>query len=146
MALALTSHVVRSATARTRFNLVLLATFAGVALILAALGIYGVMSYSVSRRTHEIGIRMALGARQGDVLRLVVVQGMVVALAGAAVGLLGAFALTRLMTSLLYRVGTTDAMTFAVVPLLLAGVALAASYLPARRATRIDPLSALRHE
>jgi putative ABC transport system permease protein len=139
-------QVVRSETARTRFNLALLATFAAVALILAALGIYGVMSYSVSRRTHEIGIRMALGARRGDVLRLVVLQGMVVALAGAVVGLLGALALTRFMTSLLYKVGSTDVATFVAVPVVLAGVALAASYLPARRATRIDPLLALRHE
>jgi putative ABC transport system permease protein len=103
------------------------------------------MSYSVSRRTHEIGLRMALGAEQTDVLRLVVRQGMLVALFGAAAGLLGAFALTRLMRTLLYGVRATDPITFSIVSIILIIVALAANYLPARRASRIDPLIALRH-
>ncbi|MEO8430944.1 MAG: ABC transporter permease [Acidobacteriota bacterium] len=138
--------VVAGATGQTRFYVVLLGAFAGVALLLAAVGIYGVMAYSVSRRTHEIGIRMALGARPGEVLRLVVRQGLVVALAGTAAGAAGAAGLTRLMGALLYGVAPTDLFTFAVVSGLLIAVAVFASWLPARRATRIDPLSALRYE
>ncbi|HLN58254.1 MAG TPA: FtsX-like permease family protein, partial [Thermoanaerobaculia bacterium] len=139
-------EVVAQANARPRFYLLLLATFAGVALILAAVGIYGVISYSVSRRRHEIGLRMALGAGQRDVLRLVVRQGMRIALAGAGAGLAGALLLTRLMSALLYGVGSNDPVTFVLVTLTLTAVALVASYIPARRATRIDPLVALRHE
>ena len=137
-------RVVADATAQPRFYLLLLGTFAGTALILAALGIYGVMSYSVSRRTHEIGIRVALGADQSDVLRLVVREAMTVAVVGAGVGLAAALALTRLMRTLLYGVGSTDLLTFLAVPVVLMFVALAASYIPAHRATRIDPLTALR--
>jgi len=116
------------------------------ALVLAAVGIYGVMSYSVACRTSEIGIRVALGATRGDVLRLVVGEALAVAGAGAAVGLLAALGLSRLMSSLLYAVTASDPLTFAGVCLLLAGVALAASSVPALRATRIDPLVALRSE
>ena len=139
-------QVVSDATAKPRFNLSLLGAFASVALILAAVGIYGVMSYSVSRRTQEIGIRMALGADRANVLRHVVGQGMILVAAGAAAGLTGAFALTRLMTKLLYGVEPTDPVTFVAVPLVLGVVAFAATYIPARRATRIDPLVALRYE
>ncbi|HET9318216.1 MAG TPA: FtsX-like permease family protein, partial [Bryobacteraceae bacterium] len=109
-------------------------------------GSYGLMCSSVSPRPREIGIRMALGARREDVARAVMGQGLRVVLAGVALGLLGALATTRLMRTLLFGVTPTDAMTFAVVPLLIIGVALVASYLPVRRATRIDPLSALRYE
>jgi predicted permease len=139
-------QVVTQANARPRFYLLLLGTFAAVALILAAVGIYGVISYSVSRRRHEIGLRMALGAGERDVLRLVVRQGMRVALAGAGAGLAGALVLTRLMSTLLYGVGSNDPVTFSLVTLVLTAVALLASYIPARRATRIDPLVALRHD
>jgi putative ABC transport system permease protein len=139
-------QVVAQANARPRFYLLLLGTFAAVALVLAAVGIYGVISYSVSRRRHEIGLRMALGAGERDVLRLVVRQGMRVALAGAGAGLAGALLLTRLMSTLLYGVGSTDPLTFSLVTLVLTAVALVASYIPARRATRIDPLVALRHD
>jgi putative ABC transport system permease protein len=139
-------EVVARSNVRPRFYLLLLGAFAAVAVLLAAVGIYGVVSYSVSRRANEIGIRMALGARPGDVLRLIVGQGMGVVLAGAAAGLVGALALTRLMSSLLYGVGASDPATYVAVCLLMTAVALAASYLPARRATRIDPLIALRYE
>ena len=124
----------------------LLATFAGLSLVLSVIGIYGVMAYSVSQRTRELGIRMALGASRADVLRLVVFQGLRLTLMGVVIGLAASFAITRLVVSLLYSVSATDLVTFTVVPLLLAGAALVASYLPARRATRIDPMVALRYE
>jgi len=129
-----------------RFNLVLVGAFAGTALLLAAVGIYGVMAYWVARRTREIGVRIALGAVPRDVLRLVLGQGSRTVTAGVAFGLAGSLALTRTMESLLYGVRPTDPATFAGVSLLLAAVALLASYVPARRAVKVDPMVALRHE
>jgi len=139
-------RVVSASTAQPRFYLFLLGTFAAVALILAAVGIYGVMSYSVSRRTHEIGIRMALGANEGVVLKLVTGQGMTLALVGAAAGLAGALLLSGSMSSLLYGIAPTDPLTLVAVSLLLVAVATLATYIPARRATRVDPIVALRYE
>jgi putative ABC transport system permease protein len=129
-----------------RFAMLLLASFAGVALLLAVVGIYSVTSYSVSRRTHEIGIRVALGASRADVLALVLRQGLVLALTGSAIGIAGALLLSRLMSSQLYGVSPTDPITFVAVSVLLTLVALAACYFPARRAMQVDPVVALKYE
>ena len=139
-------EVLSESIGRQRFSMLLLAIFAGVALVLAAVGIYGVMSYSVAQRTHEIGIRMALGAQTGTVLRLAVGYGLKLVLIGVSIGLVAAFALTRIMSTLLFGVKPTDPMTFAVISVILIAVALLASYIPARRATKVDPVIALRYQ
>ena len=139
-------QLLADSSALRRFQTWLFGLFAAVALVIATVGIYGVISYAVSRRTHEIGIRMALGAQAGDVLRMVVRQGMSLTLIGVALGLAAALALTRVMKNLLFNVSATDPATFALIALLLVAVALIASYIPARRATKVDPLVALRHE
>lgn len=138
--------ILADSIARQRFSMLLLAIFAAVALVLAAVGIYGVMSYSVAQRTHEIGIRMALGAQTSAVLKLAVGYGLKLVLAGIAIGLIAAFALTRVMATLLFGVTATDPTTFALISLLLVAVAAIASYIPARRATRVNPITALRYE
>lgn len=130
--------------ARQRFSTLLLSMFAIIASILAAIGIYGVMAYSVNQRTHEIGIRMALGAQPGKILQLVIRQALILVSLGVAIGLAGALALTRAMTSLLFGVSATDRFTFLFTPLLLGVVAMLASYLPARRAAKVEPMIALR--
>jgi putative ABC transport system permease protein len=140
------TQLMSASVSQRRFNMQLVGFFAAVAVALAAVGLYGVMSYAVTQRTHEIGIRMALGARGQDVMKLVVRNGMSLALTGVALGLTGAFGLTRLMGSLLFGVGPTDALTFVTVSLCLITIALIACYLPARRATKVDPVVALRHE
>ena len=139
-------EVVAHSTAEPRFYLLLMGTFAVVALSLAAVGIYGVMSYSVSRRGHEIGVRMAVGAQRSDVLRLIVRQGMTLVIIGLAVGAVAALACTRLMAGLLFGVRPNDPFTFAATILVLMGIALIANLIPARRATKVDPMVALRHE
>jgi len=139
-------QLVSSSMAERRFQMILFGIFAAIALLLAAIGIYGVISTTVAQRTHEIGIRVALGARSSDVMRLVVGQGMALALIGVAAGLAGALALTRLMSMLLFGVSTTDPATYASIAMLLMIVALLACYIPARRATKVDPMVALRYE
>ncbi|MGH9593259.1 MAG: FtsX-like permease family protein, partial [Bryobacteraceae bacterium] len=140
------SAMVSASLAGRQFNLLLLGVFAGLAIVLAAVGIFGVMSYSVTQRTQEIGVRMALGAQPADILRLTLGQGLRLVVAGLAFGLAGAFALTRLMSSLLYSVTAHDPVTFVGVPLLFAAVALLACWLPSRRAARVSPMMALKYE
>jgi putative ABC transport system permease protein len=140
------NDVLATSVAQRRMSMLLLSAFAGVALLLAMIGIYGVTAYYVTQRTQEIGIRIALGASVGDVMTLVLQSGMLLAVIGVGLGLAGAFALTRLLASLLFGVTPTDALTFAAVSFCLLSTALFACYLPARRASRIDPLVALRYE
>ena len=139
-------ELVAGSMAQRRFSMLLLGTFALIALLLAAVGLYGVIAYSVTQRTHEIGLRMALGAQPGDVFKMVLGQGMMLALIGVAVGLAGAFVLTRLMQSMLFGIEPTDPATFASIAVLLTCVALVACYIPARRATKVDPVVSLRYE
>jgi putative ABC transport system permease protein len=139
-------RILSTSIAQQRFSMLLLGVFAAVAMLLAAVGIYGVLSYSVTQRTHEVGIRMALGAGRRDVLRLMMGHGMLLTLIGVATGLAAAFALTRLMSALLFDVSATDPMTFGLIALLLVTVALLACWVPARRATKVDPLIALQCE
>jgi putative ABC transport system permease protein len=140
------NEVIADSLARHRFSMILLGAFAAVALLLASVGLYGVISYLVGQRTQELGVRIALGARRADILSLVVNHGMKMALGGVAIGLIAAFGLTRLMGSILYGVSATDPATFAVIALLLTAIAFAACLVPAWRATRVDPITALRHE
>jgi putative ABC transport system permease protein len=140
------SEVIARSMVQPRFLSLLLATFSGIALFLASIGIYGVMAYSVAQRTQEIGVRMALGAQRLNVLRLVFGQGFLLLMIGIVIGLGGAFAVTRVMRTLLFEITATDPLTYSGVVLLLTAVALLACYIPARRATKIDPLVALRYE
>src|SRR5262245_9883680 len=138
--------MLNEAVAPRRFNMILFGALGGAALLLAAVGIYGVMAYTVTQRTHEIGIRLALGAQTRDVLRFVIGQGMTLTAIGLLLGLAAALALTRLIQGWLFGIAATDPLTFVAFALLLTSVALLACYLPARRATKVDPMIALRHE
>jgi ABC-type antimicrobial peptide transport system permease subunit len=140
------SEVVSDSIARPRFSMTLLVFFAGIALLLTAVGIYGVMAHSVSQRVQEIGVRLALGARRGDILRLIMGRALALTFVGLAIGLSVAFGLTRLLASFLFRVSTTDPLTFLMLPIFLIGLAMAATYIPARHATRVAPSTALKHE
>jgi len=137
-------EIMDSSRSQPRFTLLLLGAFSATALALAVIGIYGVLSYSVAQRQQEFGIRLALGAEQADLLRLVVRQGAVLAIIGIVIGLLAALLLTRLMSTMLYKVGALDLTTFVLAPSVFLLIALLASYLPARRATKVDPIEALR--
>lgn len=139
-------HVVSQSITQPRFNLFLLGLFSTVALLLSAAGIYGVTAYTVTQRTHELGIRLALGAQVGDVLKMILRQGMAVIGVGLVLGLVAAFGLMRLLRSLLFGVGENDPLTFTAITIVLFVVALPACYIPARRATKVDPLEALRAE
>jgi putative ABC transport system permease protein len=139
-------EVLAGSIARQRFTMLLLGVFASVATLLALLGVYGVLSYTVAQRTGEVGIRVALGAKQGEIVRLILRRGAVLVLAGIGVGLAAALAGSRLLAHLLFGIGATDPATYVVVSLAVAGVALGASYIPARRAAAIDPVIALRGE
>ena len=139
-------QLVASSLAQRQFSTLLLGVFALIALLLAAVGLYGVTAYSVTQRTHEIGLRVALGAQRSDVLKLVVGQGMVLTVIGVAIGLASAAVLTRVMSTMLFGVAATDRTTFIAVSLVVVIVALLACYIPARRATKVDPLVALRYE
>jgi len=139
-------HVVAGAVARQRFSMLLLAIFAAVALVLAAVGIYGVMSYSVAQQTREIGIRMALGAQRSDVLKMTIKQGLKLVGLGLVIGLAAAFVLTRVMATLLFGISATDPLTFITISFVLLVVAMLASYIPSVRAMRVDPMVALRYQ
>jgi putative ABC transport system permease protein len=138
--------VMAASTGSRRASVLLVSVFAGVALLLAAIGVYGVIAYTVTQRTRDIGLRMALGARAADVLFMIIGQGMRIALIGTGVGLIGALVITRVIGTLLFEVGVADPFTYAVVPLLLLSVTLIACWVPARRASRVDPIRALRAE
>ncbi|MBV8812782.1 MAG: FtsX-like permease family protein, partial [Acidobacteriaceae bacterium] len=139
-------EITSQSTARQRFNMLLMTIFGASALLLASIGIYGLMAYSVQQRTHEMGIRMAIGARSGEVRKMVVFQGMRLALTGMGIGIAAALGLTRFIAGLLFGVEALDPLTFVLVPILLSAVALLAVWLPAQRASRVDPIQALRHE
>jgi putative ABC transport system permease protein len=145
-AVATMDQLVEASEGQLRLMMMLLGTFAGAATLLAVVGLYGVISYSVVQRTKEIGIRRALGAQRKDVLSLVIGQGLGLSAAGVLVGVCGAFALTRVMKDLLFQVSATDPVTFVGIAILFVAVAMAANYLPARRATKVDPMVALRWE
>jgi putative ABC transport system permease protein len=139
-------EVLSAAQSRPRFLTLLLLLFSSVALVLAAVGLYGVISYSVAQRTNEIGIRIAIGAQSGDVLKMVLGQGLRLGLCGVAVGAAGAFALTRLIRGLLFGINSFDPVTFGTMAVALMAVTILACYVPARRATKVDPMVALRYE